>query len=126
MRENGFISDRDYALAIEAPIVVPKGAAQSAGSAVFRGPGERHAAEHISRTPISSPTPSASTPRWTCDLQRAAADAIRAGMEIVDQQIRKQRRFKGKTPPEAAGGAGRHRPAYRRGEGARRADATTA
>jgi penicillin-binding protein 1B len=33
-------------------------------------------------------------------LQRAAADAIRAGMQNVDDQIRKQRRFKGQTPPQ--------------------------
>ncbi len=35
------------------------------------------------------------------DLQRAAIQAIRAGMLGVDEQIRKQRRFKGEIPPEA-------------------------
>ena len=34
-------------------------------------------------------------------LQRAAAEAIRIGMENVDEQIRHQRRFRGQTPPEA-------------------------
>jgi penicillin-binding protein 1B len=34
-------------------------------------------------------------------LQRAATEAIRLGMAGVDEQIRKQRRFHGKTPPEA-------------------------
>ena len=47
MRENGYITDRDYALAIEAPIVVPKGGVAVAGSAVFRRHGERHAAEQV-------------------------------------------------------------------------------
>ncbi len=34
-------------------------------------------------------------------LQRAAAEAIRDGMQNVDDQIKKQRRFRGQTPPEA-------------------------
>ena len=34
-------------------------------------------------------------------LQRAAVEAIRLGMQNVDAQIRKQRRFRGQTPPEA-------------------------
>jgi len=35
MRENGFISDREYAVACDAPIVVPKGAAQSLEAPYF-------------------------------------------------------------------------------------------
>ena len=35
------------------------------------------------------------------NLQRAAADAVRSGMELVDAQIKKQRRFRGQKPPEA-------------------------
>ena len=35
------------------------------------------------------------------DLQRAAAEAIREGMQGVDEQIRKQKRFKGQPIPEA-------------------------
>jgi RNA polymerase-binding protein DksA len=34
-------------------------------------------------------------------LQRAAVEAIRAGMQQVDEQIKKQRRWRGKTPPQA-------------------------
>jgi penicillin-binding protein 1B len=34
-------------------------------------------------------------------LQRAAAEAVRVGMQNVDEQIRRQRRFRGQTPPEA-------------------------
>ncbi len=33
-------------------------------------------------------------------LQRAAAEAIRLGMQSVDEQIKRQRRFRGQTPPE--------------------------
>jgi penicillin-binding protein 1B len=35
------------------------------------------------------------------NLQRAAAEAIRTGMQGVDELIRKQKRFKGQQPPEA-------------------------
>ncbi len=35
------------------------------------------------------------------DLQRAAGEAIREGMQSVDDLIRKQKRFKGQTPPDA-------------------------
>ena len=33
-------------------------------------------------------------------LQQAAAEAIRLGMQSVDDQIKRQRRFRGQTPPE--------------------------
>jgi len=35
------------------------------------------------------------------NLQRAAAEAVRIGMQEVDEQIKKQRRFRGEKPPEA-------------------------
>jgi penicillin-binding protein 1B len=35
------------------------------------------------------------------DLQRAAVEAVRVGMAEVDEKIAKQRRFRGKTPPQA-------------------------
>ena len=53
-------------------------------------------------------------------LQRAAAEAVRLGMVSVDEQIKKQRRFKGQTPPEAQVALVAHRSAHRRGEGAGR------
>ena len=59
-------------------------------------------------------------------LQRAAAEAIRAGHgERRSSRSASRGGSKAQTLPEAAGGAGGHRPAYRRGEGAGRADATT-
>ena len=51
--------------------------------------------------PIFNRALSACTPRSILDLQRAAGEAIRDGMQKVDELIRKQRRFKGQTPPEA-------------------------
>jgi penicillin-binding protein 1B len=100
MRENGFISDRDYALAIEAPIVVPKGAAQSLEAPYFVDLVNDALQSKFQEADFQA---NAYRIYTTLDmrLQRAAADAIRAGMENVDQQIRKQKRFKGKPVPEA-------------------------
>ena len=100
MRQNGFIPDRDYALAIDAPLTVAKGAAQSVEAPYF--------VDLVNdtlqgRIPDSDFQSQAFRIYTTLDLrlQRAAAEAIRHGMEGVDQQIRRQRRFRGQTPPEA-------------------------
>jgi penicillin-binding protein 1B len=100
MRENGFITDRDYALACEAPIIVPKGASQSVEAPYFVDLVNDTLQNHFQDTDFQSTGFRVYT---TLDLrlQRAATDAIRSGMELVDQQIKKQRRFKGEKPPEA-------------------------
>jgi len=100
MRQNGFISDRDYALAIEAPLTVAKGSAQSVEAPYFV---DLVNDTLQSRIPDSDFQSQAFRIYTTLDLrlQRAAAEAIRHGMEGVDQQIRRQRRFRGQTPPEA-------------------------
>jgi penicillin-binding protein 1B len=100
MRENGYINDRDYALAVEAPIVVPKGAAQSLEAPYFVDLVNDTLQTKFQDADIRS---NAFRIYTTLDLnlQRAAADAIRVGMQLVDDQLKKQRRYKGKTPPEA-------------------------
>ena len=99
MRENGYITDRDYALACEAPIVVPKGGSQSLEAPYFVDLVNDTLQSRFQDTDFQSTGFRVYT---TLDLrlQRAAADAIRSGMEAVDQQIRKQRRFRGQKPPE--------------------------
>ena len=99
MRENGYISDRDYALACEAPIIVPKGGSQSLEAPYFVDMVNDTLQSRFQDTDFQSTGFRVYT---TLDmrLQRAAADAIRSGMDSVDQQIRKQRRFKGQKPPE--------------------------
>jgi penicillin-binding protein 1B len=100
MRDNGYINDRDYALACEAPIVTPKGGSQSLEAPYFVDMVNDTLQNHFQDTDVHNTGFRVYT---TLDmrLQRAASDAIRNGMEAVDQQIRKQRRFKGQTPPEA-------------------------
>jgi len=99
MRQNGYIDDRDYAKAAEAPINVPKAAAQSIEAPYF--------ADLVSDT-LQSKFQDADLQAnayriyTTLDmrLQREAGEAVRMGMQNVDEQIRRQRRFKGKPVPE--------------------------
>ena len=100
MHQNGQICDRDYQLAVDSPLSLAKGAAQFVDAPYFvdlvedelqnkfQDANFRSSAYHIYTT-------------LDMNLQRAAAEAVRIGMQGVDEQIRKQRRFRGQTPPEA-------------------------
>jgi len=100
MRANGYISDREYALALDIPLTVAKGAAQSVEAPYFVDLVNEALQNKFQDTDFQS---NAFRVYTTLDmhLQHAAAEAIRKGMALVDEQIRKQRRFRGKTPPEA-------------------------
>ncbi len=98
MRANGYITDREYAVAIETPITAARGPAQSADAPYF--------VDLVSdslQARFQDANANAFRVYTTLDmhLQRVAAEAVRKGMALVDEQIRKQRRFKGQTPPEA-------------------------
>jgi penicillin-binding protein 1B len=100
MRQNGFVSDRDYALATEAPINVPKGTAQSVDAPYFADMVNDSLQSKFQGEDFEN---NASRIYTTLDLrlQRAAGDAIQKGMVLVDDQIKKQRRFRGmKNVPE--------------------------
>ena len=99
MRANGYISDRDYALACDAPMTVARGAAQSIEAPYYVDLVGEELQNKLQDADFQSNAVRIYT---TLDmrLQRAAAEAIRTGMQNVDEQIRKQRRFRGKTPPE--------------------------
>jgi len=100
IRANGYIGDREYALAIEAPLTVAKGAAQSIEAPYFVDLVNDALQSAFQDTDFRANSFQVYT---TLDLhlQRAAAEAIRKGMALVDEQIKKQRRFKDQTPPEA-------------------------
>ncbi len=99
MRQNGYITDRDYALAIQAPIVVARGAAQSTEAPYFVDLVGEELQNKFQDADFKTNEARVYT---TLDmrLQRAATEAIRSGMQNVDEQIRKQKRFRGQTPPE--------------------------
>jgi penicillin-binding protein 1B len=100
MRDNGYINDRDYALAIEAPVPVPKGTQQSLEAPYFVDLVNDALQSTFQDADFSNSGLRVYT-TLDLNLQRAAADAVRNGMDLVDQQIKKQRRFRGKKPPEA-------------------------
>jgi penicillin-binding protein 1B len=100
MRENGFITERDYAIACDATVPVPKGAQQSLEAPYFVD----MVNDTLQSTFQDADFQNSGLRVYTTldlNLQRAAADAIRSGMELVDQQIKKQRRFRNEKPPEA-------------------------
>ena len=100
MRSNGLVSDRDYALAIDAPLTVVRGAVQAEEAPYFVD-----LVNESVQAKVQQPETETNSLRiyTTLDLrlQRAAEEAVRAGMDEVDQQIRRQRRFRGMTPPDA-------------------------
>ena len=100
MRQNGFASDRDYALAIDSPLTVAKGTAQSIEAPYFVDMVDDEIQSRFQDADLQS---NAFRIYTTIDLrlQREAGEAIRLGMAEVDAQIKRQRRFHGKTPPEA-------------------------
>jgi penicillin-binding protein 1B len=99
MRQNGFINDRDYAVAEQTTLTVAKGAAQSKEAPYFVD-----LVSDAVQTRFQDQNFEANGFRVysTLDvrLQAAAEDAIRAGMEGVDALLKKQPRFKKQTPPE--------------------------
>ncbi len=100
MRQNGYLDDRDYALAVETPLTVAKGGAQSAEAPYFVDLVNDFLQTKLQDTDLQSSTFRVYT-TLDMDLQRAAGEAVRDGMQKVDELVRKQKRFKGQTPPEA-------------------------
>ena len=100
MRTNGFISDRDYAVAVDTPLTLAKVAAQSVEAPYFVDMVNNTLQDKFQDTDFQS---NAFRVYTTLDLrlQRIAADAIADGMKKVDDIIKHQKRFKGQTPPEA-------------------------
>ena len=99
MKQNGYVTDHDYDLAVEAPVLAPKGAAQSQEAPYFVDMVNDTVQSKFQDADFQN---NAFRIYTTLDmrLQRAAADAIRLGMQNVDDQIKRQRRFRGQTPPE--------------------------
>ena len=100
MRQNGYVNDRDYALAIDSPLTVVKGTAQSVEAPYFVDMIDDAMQSKFQDADLQS---NAFRIYTTIDLrlQREAGEAVRLGMQEVDAQIKRQRRFHGQTPPEA-------------------------
>ncbi|HUS08760.1 MAG TPA: PBP1A family penicillin-binding protein [Bryobacteraceae bacterium] len=102
MRENGYITDREYAVAREAPMVVSHGGAESTDAPYFVDLVNEHLQDQFQDRDFQTNTYRVYT-SLDLNLQRDASEAIRIGMKEVDEQIRKRTK-KGQTPrePQAA------------------------
>lgn len=98
MRQNNVIGDRDYALAVQAPLTVTKAGSTSVEAPYFVDMVNDKLQSMFQDADFQS---NAFRIYTTIDMrvQHAAVEAVRLGMASVDELIRKQRRFKGVTPP---------------------------
>ncbi len=100
MRQNGLINDHDYALAVDSPLVVSGNATQSIEAPYFVDMVNETMTGLFQDADLQSNAYRIYT-SLDLRLERAAAEAVRIGMQTVDDQIKRQRRFRGHTPPEA-------------------------
>ena len=100
MRGNSLIGDREYALAVESPLVVARGAAQSITAPYFVDLVNDLVQSKFQDDDFTSNGYRIYT-TLDMNLQRAASDAIRDGMVKVDELLRKQKRHKNQAFPDA-------------------------
>ena len=100
MRQNGYISEREYALACDAPIQLVSTGSESAEAPYFVDLVNDDLQSHFQDKDFQSSSYRIYT-TLDVDLQRAAVDAVRAGMQNVDELLKKQRRHKNVEFPEA-------------------------
>ena len=94
MRENKFIDDRAYALAVEAPLLVTSGPAESSDAPYFVDLVNETIDKRFPGTDFQQQAARIYT-TLDLDLQRFANEAVSSGMKLVDEQARHQKRFKG-------------------------------
>jgi len=94
MRENKFIDDRTYALAVESPVKVVFGQAESSDAPYFVDLVNDAIEKRFPGTDFQKESARIYT-TLDLDLQRFANEAVAAGMKEVDGIARKQKRFKG-------------------------------
>jgi penicillin-binding protein 1B len=98
MRTNLYITDREYAVAIDKPISVATPEAESSEAPYYVDMVNDELTQRFEDYDFKGQSDRIYT-ALDLNLQRAAAQAIKIGMQNVDDQIKKQRRFKGMTPP---------------------------
>jgi len=98
MLQNEVISRQDHDVAVRSPLLVAMGSAESSEAPYFV---DLVNEQLQSRFPEKDLVTQVFRVYTTLDmnLQRAAAEAIRFGMPLVDEQVKRQRRYRGRTPP---------------------------
>jgi penicillin-binding protein 1B len=94
MRENKFIDDRTYALAVETPMKVVNGQAESSDAPYFVDLVNDNLEKRFPGTDFQKESARIYT-TLDLDLQKFANEAVSSGMKEVDAIARKQKRFKG-------------------------------
>ncbi|MEK7751347.1 MAG: PBP1A family penicillin-binding protein [Acidobacteriota bacterium] len=100
MRENGLITDRDYAEASASPLTLARGGGESLDAPYFVDMVNDELQEQFQDHDFQSRSYRVYT-TLDLNLQRAAAEAVRLGMQEVDTQIRARYRKGATEIPEA-------------------------
>ena len=100
MRQNGYISEREYALACDTPVQLVSTGSESAEAPYFVDLVNDDLQSHFQDKDFQATTYRIYT-TLDLDLQRAAVEAVRLGMQNVDELLKKQRRHKNVQFPEA-------------------------
>ncbi len=100
MRENGYITDRDYAEAAASPLTVSRGGGESLAAPYFVDIVNDELQERFTDHDFQSRSYRVYT-TLDLNLQRAAAEAVRIGMQEVDAKIRARYRKGATNIPEA-------------------------
>ncbi len=93
MRENGYITERQYADAVEAPVTVAPGGSESTDAPYFVDLVNDELQENFADYDFQANNYRVYT-TLDLNLQREAVEAVRIGMKEVDDQLRARRRGK--------------------------------
>ncbi len=98
MRQNGYVTDRDYALACDAPLTLAPGGMESSEAPYFVDLVNDELNDRFQDRDFQTRSYRVYT-TLDLNLQRAAVDAIRVGLKNVDDQLKRRRNAK--SLPEA-------------------------
>ena len=101
MRENGYITEQQYQEALLAPLTIARGSGESTDAPYFVDLVNEELQDRFEEHDFQQHSYRVYT-TLDIELQRDAAEAVRLGLKEVDEQVRRQRRFRHlSTPPEA-------------------------
>ncbi|MBI4906173.1 MAG: PBP1A family penicillin-binding protein [Acidobacteria bacterium] len=100
MFENGYLNERDYALAKAAPLTLAKGGVESTDAPYFVDIVNDELQERFQNHDFQTQTYRVYT-TLDMNLQREAAEAVRVGLKEVDERLKRRLKGYGTTVPEA-------------------------
>ncbi len=100
MRQNGYISEKEYAQSIEAPLTIAAGAMESSEAPYFVDLVNDELQNRLQDHDFQTSSYRVYT-TLDLNLQHAASEAVQMGMKSVDEQLKRQRRHRNKTFTEA-------------------------